>query len=197
MTHLYNPALSIVEFVAGECIPEIRFPYKLVAYYLCRRTGPYHTAVVDDVCLVNHLKRSLDIVVGDKDADTGSNEPANLMLQILNRNRVNAAERFIKENQRRICHHRTGDFKGAVGHLERAVELRPEDPVINDHLGDAYWRVGRLREARFQWTRSLSLEPAADQVDLIRGRRTSDLAEALGTAYSEDEVIHRDNLVLL
>ena len=27
--------------------------------------------------------------------------------------------------------------------LERAVELKPEDPTINDHLGDAYWRVGR------------------------------------------------------
>ena len=47
-------------------------------------------------------------------------------------------------------------------YLERAVELRPQDPVINDHLGDAYWRVGRRQEARFQWRRALSLGPEED-----------------------------------
>jgi hypothetical protein len=30
---------------------------------------------------------------------------------------------------------------------------------VNDHLGDAYWRVGRKTEAAFQWRRVLSLEP--------------------------------------
>ncbi len=31
--------------------------------------------------------------------------------------------------------------------------------MINDHLGDAYWRVGRREEARIQWRRVLGLEP--------------------------------------
>ena len=48
------------------------------------------------------------------------------------------------------------------GGLERAVELRPADPVINDHLGDAYWRAGRLQEARFQWRRVLLLGPSPE-----------------------------------
>jgi hypothetical protein len=30
------------------------------------------------------------------------------------------------------------------------------DPVVNDHLGDVYWAVGRTREAQFQWKRALS-----------------------------------------
>ena len=47
----------------------------------------------------------------------------------------------------------------AVKQLERAVGLQPEDPTINDHLGDAYWRVGRKLEANYQWRYSLSLEP--------------------------------------
>lgn len=47
-----------------------------------------------------------------------------------------------------------GDFETAIRHLERAVELRPLDPTINDHLGDAYWAVGRRIEARFQWQRA-------------------------------------------
>ena len=43
--------------------------------------------------------------------------------------------------------------------LEKAVELEPADPDINDHLGDAYWMAGRKSEAGFQWNRVLSLGP--------------------------------------
>ena len=32
---------------------------------------------------------------------------------------------------------------------------------MNDHLGDAYWRVDRKTEAAFQWRRVLSLDPDA------------------------------------
>ena len=39
------------------------------------------------------------------------------------------------------------------------MELRPSDPILNDHLGDALWRVGRIREARYQWKLSLTLKP--------------------------------------
>ena len=50
--------------------------------------------------------------------------------------------------------------------LEAAVEA--VDPVINDHLGDAYWAVGRLREADFQWRRALSFGPEEAEADRIR-----------------------------
>jgi predicted negative regulator of RcsB-dependent stress response len=40
--------------------------------------------------------------------------------------------------------------------------------VINDHLGDAYWKVGRHHEARFQWKRALALGPEDDAVSKIR-----------------------------
>ncbi|MCF8502258.1 MAG: hypothetical protein K9H11_17465, partial [Rhodospirillum sp.] len=36
------------------------------------------------------------------------------------------------------------------------------DPTINDHLGDAYWMVGRRLEARYQWERALGLSEEAD-----------------------------------
>ena len=51
--------------------------------------------------------------------------------------------------------------------MERAVEMAAVDPILNDHLGDVYWAVGRLREARFQWRRALSFEPEPDQVPEI------------------------------
>jgi tetratricopeptide (TPR) repeat protein len=55
--------------------------------------------------------------------------------------------------------YRLGDLPGAVQWLEKAVELEPRSSVINDHLGDAYWGAGRQREARFQWSRALVLDP--------------------------------------
>jgi predicted TPR repeat methyltransferase len=57
-----------------------------------------------------------------------------------------------------------GDYTGAVEYLERAVELVPSDSTINNHLGDAYWRSGRLTEARYQWRRALQFGPDKDDV---------------------------------
>ncbi len=48
------------------------------------------------------------------------------------------------------------DYEKALPPLEKAVELLPYDATLNDHLGDAYWRVGRRLEARFQWERGLN-----------------------------------------
>ncbi|MGR3782182.1 MAG: tetratricopeptide repeat protein [Albimonas sp.] len=55
-------------------------------------------------------------------------------------------------------------------HLERAVELTPTDPIINDHLGDALWMVGRKREARFQWSRAMSFDPEEKDAERIRAK---------------------------
>ena len=52
-------------------------------------------------------------------------------------------------------HFLTGDYSAAVTALEKAVRLEPDDITINDHLGDAYWRVGRTIEARFQWQHAI------------------------------------------
>jgi len=56
-------------------------------------------------------------------------------------------------------YYRLGDYKTAVEKLEAAVVIEAGDPDVNNHLGDAYWRVGRRIEARFQWNRVLTLEP--------------------------------------
>ena len=46
--------------------------------------------------------------------------------------------------------------------LEQAVHLEPNDPEINDHLGDAYWKAGREREARFQWRIAIDVDETGD-----------------------------------
>lgn len=71
---------------------------------------------------------------------------------------------------------RMGDYKQSVEKLEQAVELDAGDPEVNDHLGDAYWKVGRREEAQFQWRRVLTLKPD----DKIRAKVQAKLASPLG-----------------
>jgi tetratricopeptide (TPR) repeat protein len=72
--------------------------------------------------------------------------------------------------------YRMGDYKQAVEKLEEAVELEAGDPEINNHLGDAYWKVGRRDEAQFQWRRVLTLKPD----DKIKANAEAKLASGLG-----------------
>jgi Flp pilus assembly protein TadD len=74
------------------------------------------------------------------------------------------------------AYYRLGDYKKAVENLEQAVELEAGDPEINNHLGDAYWKVGRRDEAHFQWRRVLTLKPD----DKIKASAEAKLASALG-----------------
>lgn len=74
------------------------------------------------------------------------------------------------------AYYRLGDYVQALDWLELAVRLEPADPTLNDHLGDVYWRLGRRIEARFQWQRTLSLDP--DNADAIRGKLEHGLADA-------------------
>ncbi|MEM6741720.1 MAG: hypothetical protein AAF646_16545, partial [Pseudomonadota bacterium] len=64
--------------------------------------------------------------------------------------------------------YRLGEYEEAVVHMERAAELLPVDPIINDHLGDVYWAVGRKVEAQFQWHRALSFDPEPEDAERIR-----------------------------
>lgn len=60
-------------------------------------------------------------------------------------------------------YYQKGEFETAVEKLETAVELmrhRP-DPVIYEHLGDAYEQLGNVQQAREAWTRALELDESA------------------------------------
>lgn len=54
-------------------------------------------------------------------------------------------------------HFKLGNLDLAVAFLEQATILEPVDPVISDHLGDAYWATGRFVEARFKWRYAMSI----------------------------------------
>ena len=56
--------------------------------------------------------------------------------------------------------------------------MKPEDPVINDHLGDAYWRAGRQLEARFQWQHARDSDPDKELAAKIEGKLKNGLGPA-------------------
>ncbi len=79
---------------------------------------------------------------------------------------------------------RQGQFETAVTTLEEAVAKQPANPEIVDHLGDAYWRVGREREAGWQWTRVLTLDPDAERRAEVEKKLAEGLAASAPAAAS-------------
>jgi|GEM_PF-1610182 len=54
------------------------------------------------------------------------------------------------------------DIEGAIRHLERAAELEPYHALINEHLGDSYWKTGRRIEAYYMWQRAVDYADLSD-----------------------------------
>jgi Flp pilus assembly protein TadD len=48
--------------------------------------------------------------------------------------------------------------------LKKAAELTPDDPVIAEHLGDAYKETGSVEKAREQYERALQIDPERTEV---------------------------------
>jgi len=71
------------------------------------------------------------------------------------------------------------DYEKAENFLKRAVELMPEDPIVNDHYGDILWKLDRKIQARYFWENVLNLEETEDvmkeniQNKLIEGLKNS------------------------
>jgi hypothetical protein len=68
------------------------------------------------------------------------------------------------------------------------VELKPGDPVINDHLGDAYWKVGRRLEANFQWQHAKDSNPEAEDLPRIISKLERGMDETKPTAAEADRI---------
>jgi tetratricopeptide (TPR) repeat protein len=81
---------------------------------------------------------------------------------------------------------RLKDYSRAVIELERAVVARPDDPTINNHLGDAYWQVGRQLEAKFQWKQALDLKPEPDEEVKIKAKLEKGFGAEVSTRASLD-----------
>jgi len=56
------------------------------------------------------------------------------------------------------------DYFKAEEFLKRAVELMPDDPIVNDHYGDILWKLNRKIQARYYWSNVLNMENAEKEM---------------------------------
>ena len=56
------------------------------------------------------------------------------------------------------------DFLKAERYLKRAVELMPDDPIVNDHYGDILWKLDQKIQARYFWESVLKMEDAEEEM---------------------------------
>jgi tetratricopeptide (TPR) repeat protein len=55
-------------------------------------------------------------------------------------------------------YYQKGVYDKAIHYLEKAAKLTSNDPTINEHLGDAYRKIGNYRKAITSYRKALSLK---------------------------------------
>jgi len=58
----------------------------------------------------------------------------------------------------------TEKFDEAEIFMRRALELMPNDPIVNDHYGDILWSLDRKIQAKYFWNNVLKLKDASDEM---------------------------------
>lgn len=101
-------------------------------------------------------------------------EEAERMLKIAIRQRPNDAH--ILDSYGWALHEQKR-YDEALYFLEKANLLMPQESTINDHLGDLYWRLGRKREAYYQWQRALTFGPEPEDEEKIKVKLDRGLAD--------------------
>ena len=57
----------------------------------------------------------------------------------------------------------TEKFEEAEIFMRRALELMPNDPIVNDHYGDILWSLNRKIQAKYFWNNVLKLKDVDDE----------------------------------
>ncbi len=58
----------------------------------------------------------------------------------------------------------TDDYVKAETYLKRAVELMPDDAIVNDHYGDILWKLERKIQARYFWKSVSKMEDVDEEL---------------------------------
>ena len=56
------------------------------------------------------------------------------------------------------------EYEEAEKYLKRAVELMPDDPIVNDHYGDILWKLDQKIQARYFWNSVLRFDDTEDDM---------------------------------
>ena len=56
------------------------------------------------------------------------------------------------------------NYTKAEFYLQRAVELLPTDPIVNDHYADTLWMLDKNIQARYFWKSILNLNDTKQEL---------------------------------
>ena len=81
-------------------------------------------------------------------------------------------------------------FQEAEANLQRSIEKVPTDPTVRDHLGDVYYKQGKLKEAVSEWQASVQQFKVAaaheyEAADLSRVQRKLDNARVRAASVKD------------
>ena len=72
------------------------------------------------------------------------------------------------------------DYIKAKFFLQKAVELLPSDPIVNDHYADALWMLNKKIQARYFWSNILKLNDVEQELkDIIKKKLNFGIARKL------------------
>ena len=63
--------------------------------------------------------------------------------------------------------------------MNEAIQLMPNDPIVNDHYGDILWKLNRKIQARYFWSNVLKMDDAEEEminkinIKLVEGIKNS------------------------
>jgi len=58
------------------------------------------------------------------------------------------------------------DFVNAENFLRKAIQIMPNDPIVNDHYGDVLWKLNRKIQAKYYWESALNSEQAENEIKI-------------------------------
>ena len=56
------------------------------------------------------------------------------------------------------------DYKKAEEFMIRAVQLMPDDPILNDHYGDILWKLDKKIQARYFWKNVIEMDEVENEM---------------------------------
>ena len=62
------------------------------------------------------------------------------------------------------AHYLAGNYIKAEKFLKKAIQIMPDDPIVNDHYGDILWRLDRKIEAQYYWKSVLSFNDSEEEM---------------------------------
>ncbi|MGJ3240575.1 MAG: tetratricopeptide repeat protein [Anaerolineae bacterium] len=87
--------------------------------------------------------------------------------------------------------YRTSDYRGALATYNRALELDPYSPVINQRLGYVYTQAGELDQARACYERAIEREhnfaPALAGLGFVQRRRGETVSKQITPEMGQEE----------